>query len=260
MIKECSDKEGEPMFKKMKTEYISWIFLIGMVLLIVELASPDGGLIYSLAFSIGCIFTGKKYHRKVFGKILFIIGIFATLITIMDTMVFKFFLMAILIYFLLLFYQSKKNPHWIKPILMEPTESNKECIRERLVKMGSLFQNKWFGQQKTPDAVYEWNDINIQNGIGNIVIDLSQTILPKGNAVISIRSLVGNMEILVPYGVDVYIHHSVIAGRTRIFENRMEEKIFNQIISYKTLDFDEAKQKIHITTAVIVGDLEVRRV
>ena len=31
-----------------------------------------------------------------------------------------------------------------------------------------------------PMHAYEWNDINIQNGIGNTVIDLSQTILPKG--------------------------------------------------------------------------------
>ena len=30
-----SDKEGKPMFNKMKTEYMSWIFLIGIVLLII---------------------------------------------------------------------------------------------------------------------------------------------------------------------------------------------------------------------------------
>ena len=175
-------------------------------------------------------------------------------------MVFRFFLMAILIYLLLLYYQSKKNPQWIKPMLTEPKEQQNDCVQERLLKMDYLFKNKWFGKQKTPDTVYEWNDINIQNGIGNIVIDLSQTILPKGDAIISIRSLVGNMQILVPYGVEVFIHHSVIAGRTRVFENRLEEQLFNQIISYKTPGFDEAKQKVHITTAVIVGDLEVRRV
>ena len=248
------------MFKKMKTEYLSWIFLIGIVLLLLELSFFNGGLIYSLAFSIGCILIGKKYFRNIVGKILFIIGAITTITTILNMMVFRFFLITILVYFLLLYFQSKKNPHWIEPILTEPEEQQKEYVQERLIKVGSLFQNKWFGQQKTSDTVYEWNDINIQNGIGHIVIDLSQTILPKGDAVISIRSLVGNMQILVPYGVEVFIHHSVIAGRTRVFENRLEEQLFNQIISYKTQGFDEAKQKVHITTAVIVGDLEVRRV
>lgn len=248
------------MFKKMKTEYMSWIFLIGIVLLLVELSFFNGGLIYSLAFSIGCIFFGKKYFRNIVGKILFIIGIMTLLTTILNTMVFRFFLVTLLVYYLLLYYQSKKTPHWIKPIFTEPKEQQRECVQERLLKIDSLFRNKWFGQQKTPDTVYEWNDINIQNGIGNIVIDLSQTILPKGDAIISIRSLVGNAQIQVPYGVEVFIHHSVIAGRTRIFENRLEEQLFNQNISYKTPDFDQAKQRVRITTAVIVGDLEVRRV
>ena len=124
------------MFNKMKTEYMSWIFLIGIVLLLVELSFFDGGLIYSLAFSIGCIFIGKKYFSKIIGKILFIIGIITTLTTILNMMVFRFFLMTILVYFLLIYYQSKKNPHWIKPILTEPKEQQKECVQERLIKNG----------------------------------------------------------------------------------------------------------------------------
>ena len=248
------------MFNKMKTEYLSWIFLIGIVLLIMELSFFNGGLIFSLAFSIGCIFIGKKFFKRMIGKILLVIGIISIVANILHMMVFKFFLITILVYVLLVYYQSKKNPEWIKPILLEPKESEKECVQERLLKMDFLFQNKWFGGQKTPNAVYEWNHVNIQNGIGNTVIDLSQTILPKGDAIISIRSLVGNTQILVPYGVELFIHHSVIAGRTRIFEHTFEEPLFNQIISYKTVGFDEAKQKVHITTAVIVGDLEVRRV
>ena len=62
------------MFNKMKTEYMSWIFLIGIVLLLVELLY-DRGLLFSLAFSIGCMLIGKKYFSKVIGKILLVIGI-----------------------------------------------------------------------------------------------------------------------------------------------------------------------------------------
>jgi lia operon protein LiaF len=246
------------MFKKMKTDYMSWIVLIGMVLLVMELSFFGGGLIYSLAFSIGCIFVGKKFYKRIVGKILFIIGLISTVTTILNMFVFKFFLLVILGYLLLMYYQSKKHPHWMKPIFVEAKEGQNEDAE--LLKTDFLFKNKWFGHQKTEDTVYEWNHVNIQTGLGDTIVDLSQTILPKGDALISIRGLIGNIQILVPYGVEVRVHHSVIAGRSRIFDYRYEERLFNQILSYKTQDFDQAKQKVHITTAVMVGDLEVRRV
>lgn len=248
------------MFHRLKTDYMGWIFLIGTVLLIMELVLSGGGLLFSLAFSIGCIFLGKKFYKRILGKVLLIIGIFSTLAIILNMMVFRFFLLVILAYLLLIYYQSKKSPKWIKPILVEPAESQQECVLEPLVKVDCLWKNQWFGNQKTIDAVYEWNNVNIQNGIGNTVIDLSQTILPKSDVVISIRCLVGNTKILIPYGVEVSIHHSVIAGRTKIFNHQGDEQWFNQVLFYKTPDFNETQPRVHITTAVIIGDLEVRRV
>ena len=56
-----------------------------------------------------------------------------------------------------------------------------------------LFQNRHFGQQKTPDHDYEWNDMNIQVGIGDAVIDLSYTVLPKDETVIFIRNVMGKV-------------------------------------------------------------------
>ena len=42
-----------------------------------------------------------------------------------------------------------------------------------MIRTEPLFENIFLGQQKTPNGVYEWNDINIQAGIGDTVIDLS---------------------------------------------------------------------------------------
>ncbi|MDQ7862937.1 LiaF-related protein [Peribacillus frigoritolerans] len=36
-----------------------------------------------------------------------------------------------------------------------------------------------FGHQQTTEHVYEWNSVNVQGGVGDTVIDLSKTILPK---------------------------------------------------------------------------------
>ncbi|MFD6439979.1 cell wall-active antibiotics response protein LiaF, partial [Peribacillus sp. NPDC060186] len=182
------------------------------------------------------------------------------IITVLNMFVFRFFLIAILIYLLFLYYQSKKNPDWINPILSNEERDQERVSEERLLKTDYLFHNKLFGHQQTAEHVYEWNSVNIQGGVGDTVIDLSRTILPKGDAVISIRNIVGNITVLVPYGIEIRVHHSVIAGRARIFENKPESRVFNQIYSYQTEGFNETDQKVHIITSILVGDLEVKRV
>ena len=246
------------MFKQVNTDYISWIFLIGLVLLIMELVFFDGGLIYSLALSIGCLFIGKKkYHRKI-GKTLFFIGLFSTVIVVLNMFVFKLFLLVILAYVLYGFYLSKQNPEKVPLRLVEPTLVTEEG-KEQLIKTDYLFSNKLIGSQQTKKSVYEWNNVNIQRGIGDVVIDLSNTILPKGETIISIRSMVGNLKILIPYDVEVNLHHSVVVGRAVIFQNH-EKRMYNQIISCQTEGFHTAVQKVTIITSVFIGNIEVNRV
>ena len=117
----------------------------------------------------------------------------------------------------------------------------------------------FWGSKKTPQGVYEWEDINIQTGIGDTVIDLSYTMLPKGETVIFIRNIIGNMQILVPYEIEVSIHHSCMAGSTHIFDHH-EPKVFNQVIHLKTPGYETAEQKVKIFTSLVVGNLEVSRI
>ena len=96
------------MLNKMKTDYMGWILLIGVVLLILEISFTGGGLLFSLAFSIGCIYLGRKFTKRTIGKILFFIGLISLIITVLNMFVFRFFLMAILIYLLLFIINRKK--------------------------------------------------------------------------------------------------------------------------------------------------------
>src|SRR5690606_15265205 len=92
-----------------------------------------------------------------------------------------------------------------------------------------LFRNQLFGGQKTPDDEYEWNDINIQTGIGDSMIDLSYTVLPKNESVIFIRKVMGKVTILVPYDIEISVNHSVLYGSVRIL-NYEESSVFNRLI------------------------------
>ncbi|QED46720.1 cell wall-active antibiotics response protein LiaF [Cytobacillus dafuensis] len=244
------------MKNRIKSEYISWILLLGIIVLFLEFSFFNRGLIFSLLVDVGMIYFGRKWKKRSLGKILFWLGIFLLIISIFSMITIKFFLLAILIHFFIQFVQAKKKPDHIKPVIMEPSI---KLEKETVIKKKPLFSNHFFGQQKTPDHVYEWNDVNIQTGIGDTIIDLSYTVLPKGETVIFIRNLIGNVQVLVPYDIEISVMHSVIAGSTEVFENQ-ESKIINQTIQVQTPLYDQAEQRIKIFTSIIVGDLEVKRV
>ncbi|MCK6259332.1 cell wall-active antibiotics response protein LiaF [Fictibacillus sp. KIGAM418] len=243
------------MFNGKKTDLISWLLLIGVLLLILELSFRGGELIFFFALMAGCIYIGRKKMSRTIGKLLYWVGWFGLAITLLNMIAFKFVLIAVLIYLVVQFYQSKKRPAVMEPVIQKEDSSR---LSESLFTKQPMFKNILYGRQQTPDHVYEWSDINIHCGIGDSVIDLSNTVLPDGESVIAIRNLAGNIKILVPYEAAVSVHHSVLAGSTTIFQHH-ESKIFNQLFHFHTENYHEAQQRIKIVTSMVVGDLEVKR-
>lgn len=244
------------MLNNVKTEHFNWLLLISILLLLIEISLFNGGFVFFLFISIICIYIGRKRMPKDSGKFWFWLGIIILIITIINMSTFRILLIALLIYIVIGFRKSKITPNHIQPqIVVEELEIQEEPILKR----ENLFKNYLFGLQKTPEHVYEWNDINIVSGIGDTIIDLSNTVLPQGESVIAIRHFIGKVQILVPYEVEVSILHSVIAGRATIFQHE-EMKPFNQTLSFHTPDYEFAQQKIKIVTSIISGDLEVKRI
>ncbi len=239
-----------------KTDYISWTVLIGLLLLAVEITFFSKGLVFAILISGIFIYFGAKRFYGSTGKLFFFIGCFILFFTTISMMVFKFLIFAAIIYVILYFYKSKAKPIIIEPIVKETTAT---IGAGQITRSPTAFKNLFFGRQKTPEEVFEWHDINIQTGVGDTRIDLSNTVLPKGEAVISIRNFIGNIQILIPYDIEVNISHSVLTGTTIIFEAD-NEKLFNQTLLYRTDKYDEASQKIKIVTSMGIGRLEVKRI
>ncbi|MFE8701416.1 cell wall-active antibiotics response protein LiaF [Cytobacillus sp. FJAT-54145] len=242
---------------KIKSDFISWALLIGIIVLLLEVSFFNRGLIFSLLVSIGMVYIGRKWMPRTSGKLLFWVGIIFFSISIFNMMTFKFFLLALLVHLLIQFAKSRKEPERIRPIVKEPNIETKP--EGTLIKKKPLFDNVIFGEQRTPEHVYEWNDVNIQTGIGDTVIDLSYTVLPKGETTIIIRKLIGNVTVLIPYDVELSINHSILAGSTNIL-NYMDEKMYNQTVQIQTPEYDNATHTIKIYTSMMVGDIEVKRV
>jgi len=245
------------MLNKVKSEYISWIFLVGIIILFLEFTFFNRGLIFSFLVNIGMIYFGKKWIKRTIGKLLFWSGIALMIISIFSMITIRFFLLAILVHIIIQFAQSKRNPSHIRPEIKE--EVGLVLEKEPILKKVPLFSNQLFGQQKTPEQGYEWRDINIQAGIGDTIIDLSYTVLPKGETVMFIRNIIGNIRILVPYDIEISVNHSVVVGSTEILEFE-ETKVLNQSVQVQTPGFDHADQRIKIFTSLFIGDLEVKRV
>ncbi|MCL6573811.1 MAG: cell wall-active antibiotics response protein [Bacillus sp. (in: Bacteria)] len=227
-------------------------------LMLMEILFFNSGLIFSLFISGSMIYLGRRRTGKRLGKLLFYGGIFFAVISIVNMLTFKFLLIAMLLHFFIQYRNAKKNPRKISLEGIEPLQL-REPQEETMIKTKPLFENIFLGQQKTPVGPYEWNDVNIQTGIGDTTIDLSYTMLPKGEAVIFIRNMIGNIQILVPYDIDVSIHHSCIVGSTTVFEHH-HSKNFNQVFQLKTPGYDTAEHKVNIFTSVAVGNLEVGRI
>ncbi|MFD1739847.1 cell wall-active antibiotics response protein LiaF [Bacillus salitolerans] len=244
------------MLNKKKTDYVSTITLIAIGLLLIEVTFFNGGVMFSGFLSGLCIYYGRKKLPSTFGKILFWFGLISLFITIVTMMTFKFLLLAIIIYFVIQYLQSKQKPVKLIPII---EEANPTITGEPIIKRNPIFDNILFGQKQTPEHVYEWNDVNIHTGVGDTTIDLSNTVLPKGESVISIRNFIGNVRILVPYEMEVSVRHAVLTGSTTIFDH-YEDRVFNQSLHYQTENYLEAEQKIKIITSMLIGDIEVKRV
>ncbi|HEY2421552.1 MAG TPA: cell wall-active antibiotics response protein LiaF [Neobacillus sp.] len=244
------------MFKNTKNDYVGWMVIIGVIILLLEISFFNRGLIFSLFISGGMIYLGRRKPGKMLGKLLFFGGIITFAISILNMLTFKFLLFAILLHFFIQFLNSKRNPRKISIDIIQSEQAQQE---ETMISSKPLFENIFIGQHKTPIGVYEWNDVNIQTGIGDTSIDLSYTLLPKGETVIFIRNVIGNIHILVPYEIEVCVNHSSVIGSTNVLQNH-GHKTFNQVFQLKTPGYDHAEQKVKIFTSLLVGNLEVSRI
>jgi lia operon protein LiaF len=232
-----------------------WIFYIAVGLLLFEIIFLDGGILYFLFFSFLFVYIGKKYYHKLLGKIVFWISLVNAAFAIFHTLAFRWVLFAVILYFLIQYVQSKKTRSTVQVEEIRKSGTTSDVIFRKK----PFFQNKIIGRQSTPQAIYEWEDVNVQGFVGDMVIDLSQTVFPKGEALIFVRHLLGNVQVLVPYDMEVSVHVSVVVGTVDIFQI-VNERVVNESIIFQTADYPEVEQKIKIVTSMVAGHVEVKRV
>ena len=84
------------MFQKLKSDYLSWIVLIGAFFLLLDVFFFNRGLIFSLIVATGMVYLGRKRMPRKTGKLLFWVGLFFLVVNVINMLAIKFFLLALL--------------------------------------------------------------------------------------------------------------------------------------------------------------------
>ncbi|GIN74829.1 hypothetical protein J14TS2_53040 [Bacillus sp. J14TS2] len=241
------------MFKRLDTNYFNWILIIGAILLLIEIVFFHGGIIYAVIS--GCfVYMSWKKIQKLGWKVVFAISLVSFILAFFNLLVVRFFIIVAIVIIIYNYMKSKKAPQTIAPQF-----SDERKPKEALIHVQPLFDERLFDDLRTEDTAYQWKDVNIHGIYGDRVIDLSNTVLPNDTAVVSIRHLIGNIEIYVPYEVEVSIHHSSVFGRATIL-GAYHGQLMNKSIHYETANYNTTYPRVKIITSIFSGDIEVKRV
>lgn len=225
------------------------ILAIGLVIEIIMFVSP-----FAVFFAGLFIFIGLKLRPHLVGTVLLVIGFFILAGIIFKLKILKFAIILLLAFLFYHYYwKTKSEPQHIRVKTSIGTNQEKTIIKKQ-----PFILNAIFGGQKLGDRVYEMDNINIQTGFGDTVIDLSMTMLPPGETVIVIRGFVGNIQLLVPYDVTAHVDHSVILGQMSIFTEK--DGGFNKNLMYYPSDYHQATRKLKVFTSIVIGDIEVKNI
>lgn len=105
---------------------------------------------------------------------------------------------------------------------------------------------------------FELNDMRISNGLGDVKIDLSQAIIPHGDTTIEIFAGLGDVQLYIPYDLDVSVEASVLLGTLDVLNYKQDG--FTRRTQTKSVRYDEATRRVNILVTLGLGDVDVRYV
>lgn len=238
-----------------------WKFflIIEALLIILFFYQLTTNLFVALVAISGVIILATTSQSKKENKVpSYLVGVFLLSFAVVSTSAFWITLL-----FTLLFIGIKDNGVFVSnlsgKVFKKAPWNEKDIVvvetAEQTPKSGKRKKQDWIGHHKIGQSIFEWDDINLSILMGDTIVDLGNTFLPKSESYIVIRKGFGKTRILVPNGVGVMIEHSAIKGKV-LFEAE-EFSLMNESVKMYSQDYDLHNRKLKVITSVGVGDLEV---
>lgn len=207
------------------------------LIILIELTVFNNGSVFLLIAGVALLFYSFKKNKKKS----FWIGLSFLFFAILSLWTLRLLIIGILV---LILYKSLTK----KEELIEIKHPIKHAHTEQNVLIGT-----------TPAAIegYKWKDLQIQRFIGDITIDVTETILPHGKSVIVISQSLGKVRIIVPYEVTLQLHYTTLYGEVTCFDYAPKQCVNENF--YVEDGEPDAKRVLVVYVTTWIGDVEVQR-
>lgn len=98
---------------------------------------------------------------------------------------------------------------------------------------------------------------NVLSIIGDVDVDLRQAAIPDGETTIHVRSLIGDIDIMLPTDVAFFAGASVVIGELRVMDQRRDGFLLD--LSSSSPDYATATRKLRIEVDMFIGDAMIVR-
>lgn len=231
--------------QRIDTSKITFWGFAFLLLTFVEAAFFHNGNIVFVLLGAGLLYYGFRKRSKW----LVVLGSFFIAMALLTLWSLRLLIFTLLVYIIIKLWKGVPSEVIMRPL--------KEFQKET---PNGIWKNNLFTVQPSPFSSYEWEDIHIQGFFGDIHVDVTDTVLPKGTSFISVRQGIGKIKIDLPYEIPVRIHYTTLLGDARIFDVH-RKRLINESLHMK--DSYEGKSdngaELIITLSTWFGDIEVIR-
>lgn len=236
---------GGIFMKNISTNTLTTLLLLIVLLIVVEGFLFNNGMAIFSLIGVSILYIAIKKQRRR----LFWVGIIMLFIALLSMWSLRLLLIVTLIYIL---WQMKKG----SPIQINVNSFKKNKPAENT----TIKKNKLFVFDEAQSDTYTWQDIHVQNFVGEAAVDTTATILPKGTSFISIRQVFGKISITVPYEMPVRIHYNTMVGEASIMGTTYP-RLWNDHIALQDgyEDNTTPERELVIIASSFFGDFEVVR-
>jgi predicted membrane protein len=118
--------------------------------------------------------------------------------------------------------------------------------------------NRVLGDINVGRGRWQLRRLDIQSGVGDIHIDLNHADIPDREGYVDISSVIGDVEVLVPIGLEARVHGAAWLGDLRVFGRK--ESGFVREVAITTEHFETAEKRVVIDARLGIGDILITRV
>ncbi|MGB5138965.1 MAG: cell wall-active antibiotics response protein LiaF, partial [Candidatus Zixiibacteriota bacterium] len=116
---------------------------------------------------------------------------------------------------------------------------------------------KTFGDVSLKPQSIDSKGIRVEEGMGDLIVDLSSTALNTGENYVELSLGIGDVKVMLPHGVPASVSVQAGAGDIDVFNNRKDG--FGCKLEFTDQNYSSADIKIKVFAKVGLGDVRVSR-